>query len=397
MFRNELGCYNGPEVELAVSEMAKFHKARPVPYAYQPRVQSELLKMESDGVIERVSCAPFGAAPIVSVNKKDSDKVRVCGDFSVTYYKCANVVKYPIPKIDDLHSALRGCCVFSVLDMSQAYHQIPIATESCKYLTINTHIGLFVFKRLPNGIHSGPAIFQRIMDTVLSDIPRVICYLDDILIAGKNKKDHLDTLCKVLQRLQESGFKLNKNKCKFEQRSVTYLGHKIDAEGLHPTEEKLLAISQAPPPKDVTALKSFLGLIMFYSKFLKNHSTVLAPLNRLLKKGVKWVWTNVEEEAFSKAKLLLIHSDTLVHYDDALPLFLSCDASSYGIGAVLSHVIDGCYRPVAFASCTLSGAQRSYSQIDKEALSIVYGVEKFRQFLYGRQFTLITDHRPLIS
>ncbi|CAB4000179.1 Retrovirus-related Pol poly from transposon [Paramuricea clavata] len=241
----QIGCYTGDAVVLNESKGAKFHKARPVPYAIQTRVESALLKMEKDGVIERVSSA-VSAAPIVTVGKKDGDEVRVCGDFSVTYNACAEVETYPMPKIEDMHSALRGCQVFSVLDLKQAYHQIPISTESQKYLTINTHLGLFAFKRLPNGIHSGPAIFQRIMDGLLADIPKAVSRLDDILIAGTDYEDHLNTLSQVLERLLKFGFKLNKSKCKFLQSSVVYLGHLIDSAGLHPTEDKLAAVRDAP-------------------------------------------------------------------------------------------------------------------------------------------------------
>ncbi|CAB3978290.1 Retrovirus-related Pol poly from transposon [Paramuricea clavata] len=248
LFQPQIGCYTGDAVVLNESKGAKFHKARPVPYAIQTRVESALLKMEKDGVIERVSSA-VSAAPIVTVGKKDGDEVRVCGDFSVTYNACAEVETYPMPKIEDMHSALRGCQVFSVLDLKQAYHQIPISTESQKYLTINTHLGLFAFKRLPNGIHSGPAIFQRIMDGLLADIPKAVSRLDDILIAGTDYEDHLNTLSQVLERLLKFGFKLNKSKCKFLQSSVVYLGHLIDSAGLHPTEDKLAAVRDAPPSK----------------------------------------------------------------------------------------------------------------------------------------------------
>ena len=197
LFQTQLGCYMGTPVVLNESREAKFHKARPVPYALQSKVESTLLKMEKDGVIERVTSA-VSAAPIVVVGKKESDKVRVCGDFSVTYNACANVETYAMPQIEDMHSALRGCTVFSVLDMKQAYHQIPIAKESQPYLTINTHIGLFSFKRLPNGIHSGPAIFQRIMDNLLSDILKAVSRLDDILVAGTDQEDHLHTPLEVI-------------------------------------------------------------------------------------------------------------------------------------------------------------------------------------------------------
>ena len=301
------------------SKGAKFHKARAVPYALQSKVESTLLRMKKDGVIERVTSA-VSAAPIVVVGKKESEDVRVCGDFSVTYNAYANVETCFMPQIEDMHSALRGCTVFSVLDIKQAYHQIPIAQKSQGDLTINTHTGLFTFRRLPNGIHSGPAIFQRIMDNLLSDIPKAVSRLDDILVAGIDEEDHLCTLSLVLEWLFTAGFRPNKDKCKFRQKCVNYLGHKIEGEGLHPTEDKLAAIRNAPRPKDLTASKSFLGLIMFYSRFIPHHSTILAPLHNLLKKDTPWKWSKVEEDAFVAAKELILNSQTLVHYDHTLPL-----------------------------------------------------------------------------
>ena len=164
------------------------------------------------------------------------------------------------------------------------------------------------------------------MDNLLSDIPKAVSRLDDILVAGTDQEDHLHTLSLVLDRLLNAGFQLNKAKCKFLQPSVVYLGHKIDGEGLHPTEDERTAIRDAPRPKDVAALKSFLGLIMFYSRFMPHHSTVLAPLHSLLKKNTPWKWSKVEEDAFVAAKQLILSSKTLVHYGETLPLFLSCDA-----------------------------------------------------------------------
>ena len=319
LFQPELGCYTGEPVVLNDSKGAKFHKARAVPYALQFKVESILLKMEKDGVIQRVTTA-VSAAPIVVVGKKESEGVRVCGDFSVTYNAYADVETYATPQIEDMHSALRGCTVFSVLDIKQAYHQIPITQKSQRDLTINTHTGLFTLKRLPNGIHPGPAIFQRIMDNLLSHVPKTVSRLDDILVAGVDEDDHLRTLSLVLERLLAAGFRLNKANCEFLQKCVTYLGHKIDGEELHPTEDKLAAIRDAPRPNDVTALKSFLGLIMFYSRFMPHHSTILAPLHNLLKKDTPWKWSKVEEDAFVAAKELILNSQTLVHYDRTLPL-----------------------------------------------------------------------------
>ena len=171
----------------------------------------------------------------------------------------------------------------------------------------------------------------------------------------------------------------------------------IDAQGLHPTEDKLKAIQDAPAPTNVTQLKSFLGLILFYAKFIPNHSTLLSPLNELLRKDVKWRWSKKEDSTFRAAKVALMRSKTLIHYDETLPLYLACDASAYGAGAVLSHRINGLDRPIAFASCTLTDTQKNYSQTCKEAFSIMFGLQRFRQFLCGRSFTIITDHKSLLE
>ena len=180
--------------------------------------------------------------------------------------------------------------------------------------------------------------------------------------------------------------------------SVVYLGHRIDAQGLHPLAEKVKAIQEAPKPNNVSELKAYLGLLSYYSKFLPNLSTTLAPLYSLLRASTRWHWTAEQEEAFKASKHLLTSSQVLVHFDPKLDIVLSCDASAYGIGAVLSHRMpDGSEKPVGFVSRTLSAAEKNYSQIEKEGLACVFGVKRFHSYLYGHSFTLITDHKPLLS
>ena len=170
----------------------------------------------------------------------------------------------------------------------------------------------------------------------------------------------------------------------------------MDGDGLYPVQEKIDAIKNAPAPKDVGELRSFLGMVQYYSRFLPGLATTLAPLHQLLKKDVQWRWTSVEQTAYESCKASLSSDALLVHYDAKRELRLACDASSYGVGAVISHVMDdGQERPIAFASRTLSASERNYAQIEKEALSLVFGVKRFHQFLYGRKFTLMTDHKPL--
>ena len=191
------------------------------------------------------------------------------------------------------------------------------------------------------------------MDTVLQNFPHVICFIDDILITGVDDQDHLRNLESVLSRLQERGFRLKKSKCVFMKESVEYLGHWIDAEGLHPLAEKTTAIQNAPTPRNIQELRSFLGLINYYGKFISNLSSILRPLNELLQRDRKWKWTRDCTRAFQQAKSALLSSQVLVHYDPSLPLTLAGDASAYGIGAVISHTMkDGSERPIAFASRT---------------------------------------------
>ena len=179
---------------------------------------------------------------------------------------------------------------------------------------------------------------------------------------------------------------------------VVYLGHKINAKGLYPLAEKVEAVQAVPVPKNVTELKSYLGLLSYYGKFLPNLSTTLALLYELLKSTVKWRWRNQENTAFQKSKKLLSLAEFLVHYNPTKEVILACDASPYGIGAVLSHKMsDGSDRPIGFTSRTLSSAEKGYSQIEKEGLSCVFGVKKFHNYLYGHSFTLITDHKPLLG
>ena len=354
------------------------------------------MRFESLGVIEKVSYSDW-AAPIVPVPKADGS-VRICGDYKVTVNPVLQVDQFPVPKPEDLFASLTGGKKFSKLDLSHAYQQVLLEPESRKYVTINTHRGLYQYNRLPFGVASAPAVFQQTMDKILEGLPMVVVYIDDILITGRTDEEHLENLEKVLARLQRYGLRLKKEKCFLLQPSVEYLGYVIDAEGLHATPAKVSAIVGAPEPKNVQELRSFLGLVNYYGKFIRNMSTIAHPLNNLLKHSTSWKWTPACQHAFQQLKQKLASTDVLVHYDTNLPLKLACDASAYGVGAVISHVFpNGDERPIAYASRTLTTSEKNYAQIEKEALSLVFGVKKFHQFLYGRKFILVTDHKPLTT
>ena len=220
--------------------------------------------------------------------------------------------------------------------------------------------------------------------------------LDDIIVTGSTEEEHLRNLQALLCCLREHGIHLNQAKCEFMKPQVEYLGHRIDAEGIHATDSKLDAIVQAPPPKNVQELRSFLGLLNYYCKFIPNLSSLIHPLNDLLKKDKKWKWSKECGECFRIAKEKLVSPNLLVHFDPALPVKVAGDASAYGVGAVMSHVMpDNTERPIAFASRTLSSSERNYSQVEKEALALVFAVKRFHTYLFGRKFILVTDHKPL--
>ena len=262
-----------------------------------------------------------------------------------------------------------------------------------KYLVISTHKGLFRYTCLPYGISSAPRIFQKAMEQLLQSIPHVSVYIDDILITVETEAEHLKILEEVLDWLAKAELRVKKHKCKFMAPSVTYLGYVIDAQGIRPLPEKVKAIKQVPTPKNVTELKSYLGLLSYYGKFLPNLSTHLAPLYTLLSKQKLWKWTSAQDKAFNESKDLLTSSSHLVHFDPKLPILLACDASAYGIGAVLAHRLpDGSEKPIGYASRTLNAAERNYSQLEKEGFSLVFGIKRFYSFLFGHLFTLITYH-----
>ena len=232
---------------------------------------------------------------------------------------------------------------------------------------------MYIYNRLPFGVSSAPSIFQRTMEGILRGMANVCIYLDDILIAGKSEEEHLNLLGEVLTCLEAAGVKLKKQKCAFMQHSVEYLGHNISAKGIRPTQEKIRAIVNATTPQNVSQLRSFLGLVNYYGKFLSNLSSTLAPLYGLLQKHTPWRWKAEQKKAFMKAKSQLTSSCILVHFDPNRELVLVCDASPYGVGAVLSHRMDdNTERPIAFASCSLAPAEKKYAQLDKEALAIIF-------------------------
>ncbi|XP_021378372.1 uncharacterized protein K02A2.6-like [Mizuhopecten yessoensis] len=398
VFEPGLSKVRGTKAKIYVDPQEKplYFKARPTPYALRDKIEHELDRLVAEGTISPVEFSEW-ATPIVPIVKSDKS-IRICGDYKVTVNKVSKLDNYPIPKTEDLYATLGGGTDYSKLDLSQVYQQLELDDSLKPYTTINTHKGLFVYNRLPYGVASAPGIFQRTMENLLQGIPQVIVRVDDILVTGKNRRQHLENLEAVLNRLEKAGVKLKRSKCYFLRKEVEYLGHRINSEGMQPIEGKVMAIKDAPAPTNVKELQAFLGMLNYYSYYLPRLSTTLAPLYALLGKDVKWKWDKAEDEAFREAKDMLQSDTLLVHYDPDKELVLSCDASPYGLGAVLSHVmLDGRERPIAYVSRTLAPAEKNYSQLDKEGAALIFGVRKFHQYLFGQKFVVYTDHKPLLG
>lgn len=398
VFDEDISGHIGPAVQLDLVEGAKpkFLKARPVPFALRSAVEAELDRLQSQGIIEPAQHSDW-ATPLVLVRKKNGS-LRICGDYRCTVNQVSKKADYPLPSTDEVLSHLRGGKVFSTLDLAQAYQQLHVTPETAEILTLNTLKGLYRVKRLPFGISAAPAIFQRFMETMLSGITGVCAYLDDVIISGKDATEHAERLEEVLKRLRNYNLRLGKNKCCFAVRQVFFLGHRIDETGVHTNEEKVRAITDAPAPNCKQALQSFLGMLAFYDRFLKNRATVASCLYQLLQKDATWRWETKHQEAFDKLKALLLSQTVLAHYDEQKELLVSCDASPYGIGAVLSQRDDqNREAPIAFASRTLGPAERKYAQLDREGLAVVFAAHKFHKYIAGRKVTFVTDHQPLLG
>lgn len=399
LFSNQLGCFKNSVVELKVKNGTNpvFCRSRPLPFALRQQVEQEINRLVTLGILVPVQYSEY-ASPVVPVLKQDKS-IRLCADYSVSLNKHLLVEKYPLPRMDELFAKLSGGQQFSKLDLSRAYNQVRLSDDSQLLTTINTHKGLYKYTRLVFGLASAPAIFQRTMETLLAGLDGVLVYLDDILVTGKNKSEHVKRLHEVFSRLEQAGLVLQKEKCSFFQDSVSYLGFIVDKQGIHKSPEKVKAILKAKVPSNVTELKSFLGLVNYYRNFVKNASSILSPLHELLQRNSPWSWSKQHDKAVTMIKRELASEKNLAHFNPDSKLILTVDASPRGLGAILSTVEGGVEKPISYASRSLSAAEKRYSQIQKEATAIIFGIRKYHQYLYGRDvpFILRTDHKPLLS
>ena len=336
------------------------------------------------------------ATPLVPVLRANG-KLRICGDYKTTLNKYLKDVKYPLPRIEEIFAHLKGE-IFTKLDFSNAYNQLVLDDDSQLLCAWNTHIGMFKVTRLPFGVKPAAAIFQRSIENLLRSIPNVINYLDDIIITGTDITSHIRTIELVLEKLEKVGLRLNSEKCEFFKKEISYLGFTIDKNGLRKNKERTSSILNAPVPQDISEVRAFTGMLNYYSKFIDKFAHKMAPLYELLRKDKTFEWTSECQKAYEQLKYEVTSDQVLAHYDPEIPVTLTTDASSVAIAGVLSHIYPNkIEKPIAFVSRALTQSEKNYSTIHREALAIVFSVTKLRQYLMGRHFTLLTDHKPLLA
>lgn len=368
-------------------------------YNFSPVIREQIEK-ELDEMLEKDVVEPSYSAwcsPVLIVKKPNGEN-RLCLD-SRQLNKITKRDSYPLPRVSAIIDNLKNARFLSTLDLKSAFWQMPLDDSSKEKTAFAVNgRGLFQFKVMPFGLVNASQSQQRLMDILFqSHEDKIWAYLDDIIVCSETFEEHLKLLNQVTTTLKRANLTINLSKCKFARSSLRYLGYIIDEDGLRTDPEKVSAILKFPRPKTVTELKRFIGLASWYRRFVKNFSLVAAPLHNLTKGNKKrhFVWSKEAEEAFISLKTLLTTAPVMSCPDYSKPFIIQCDASNEGIGAVLCQKEEDSEQAVAFLSRKLTDTEKRYSALERELLSVVYAIEKFRPYIDGLHFTVVTDHSAL--
>ena len=376
--------------------------APPCPHVYRLAPDElEELRTTLDSLLQKKfiqpSTSPFGA-PILFVKKKDGTKRMVIDYRALNKITIKN--KYPLPLIDELLDMVSGSTIWTSLDLMSGYHQVRVAAEDTHKTAFRTRYGSYEFRVMPFGVTNAPSHFSAMMMDVLRPFldKFVVVYIDDILIYSKSPEEHAEHVRLVLQRLRQHKLYAKLSKCAFFQRKVKFLGYVLTPEGITPDPSKLQAVQQWPVPTTVQAVQRFLGFANFYRRFVKDYSSIAAPLTDLTKTGTgvtPVTWTPAADAAFNALKQALTSPPVLQPFDHSLPTKVTTDASDIGIGAELAQLHGKAWLPVAFLSRKLCSAEQNYPTHEKELLAIIHAFKTWQHYLSGRPFDVYTDHHPL--
>lgn len=368
-----------------------------VPQAYRAPFKEMLDTMEANGIIRKQS-SPWGSPSFVIPKPHKPSELRMVTDFRALN-EVVVAEPHALPLINEILQQLGGKKVFSVLDVRSGYYTIPVAECDIPKTATTTMFGTYVYLRAPMGLKSTPFIYQRFMEECIPDDllgVSVFVYLDDTLLCSNDVDEHTQLIETVLKCFEENGCQLNDAKCSFFQDEIHFLGHKINADGIFPDENKVLAIAEMPAPTNVAEVRAFLGLVQYYTRFVDNMAAISRPIRMLLKKGVRFVWGPEQRAAFEQIKTALTSDAVLAHPDWDQPFIVETDGSRHGVGGCLTQVgPDGRERPVLYVSRSTTDAERNYGASELEMLAVVFTLRKLRSMLLGRHFTLRTDHVAL--
>ena len=390
----DLGCTNIVQHRIETGNNRPFRQPlRPQARAHLPVIDKLLQEMQEQGVVE--PCQSEWASNIVLVKKKDGT-VRFCVD----YRKINNLTTkdaYPLPRIDTCLDTLAGAMWYSTFDLRSGFHQVAMDPRDVNKTTFVCHRGTFRFPRMPFGLCNAPATFQRLMDTVMAGLNFETClvYLDDIIVFSHDLSSHFQRIRLLLERLRAANLKLKPSKCHMLQKRVSFLGFTVSQDGVGTELDKTATIENWPTPRTVRQSRAFVGLCQYCRRFVPKFSDIAAPLHALTKKGARFEWTDQCQEAFNRLKAALVGADVLALPNEEGRFVLDCDASDFGIGAVLFQIQHGEERPICYASQLYNRHEQNYNVTRKELLALITFVKKFKQYLLGRPFTIRTDHAAL--
>ena len=366
---------------------------RRTPFSLRDKVKEKVKELVAMDIIEPVEGPTPWVSPVVVVPKQN-DEIRLCVDMRRAN-KAIIRKRYPIPTLDEVLQNLNQSTVFIKLDLRWGYHQLELHPDSRSIITFTTHCGLYRYKRLMFGISSAPEVYQHVIQQALQGCQGIANISDDIIVHGKNNEEHDKRLQRVLERLKEKNLTLNAEKCRFHITQMVFMGLVLTNKGIGPAEDKVKAIVDAREPQSVSEVRSFLGLANYNARFIPDFATVAEPLRRLTKKGVHFEFGDEQRKAFNELKKRLSSAETLGYFDKDAKTLIIVEASPVGLGAILLQEQQGRKRVISYASKSLSDVERRYSQTEKEALAVVWACERFHVYLYGIEFELYTDHKPL--